>query len=358
MTTSGFTVPTIDIGPYLAPGAGASTSADCRTVAEALDRACRDVGFVQIVGHGMDPDALTGLASALDEFFALPLEVKKRYRRDPGANRGYSPPKSESLSMSLGIPSANRMNDFYEAFVIGTEAADVVGEDLPESSYAANNWPDAAPGFEPAVRAYFTRAQELARTLMTAFTDALGLPTGYFDPMIDHSIEALKMNNYALPEGEIELAGDLTGMGAHTDFGILTILWADRVPGLQVLGSDGVWHDVQPEEGALLINLGDAMARWTNDRWMSTIHRVDPPVADGRIIRRRSAAFFFDGNHDAVIETLPGMLAEGEQGYPPITVAENIAAKIAGFRSGVAPEGDLRETARVLAAGQPGGVSG
>jgi isopenicillin N synthase-like dioxygenase len=125
--------------------------------------------------------------------------------------------------------------------------------------------------------------------------------------MLDHSIDAMKMNNYALPEGEIRISGDMTGMGAHTDFGILTILWADQVPGLQVLSADGVWHDVQPADGALLINLGDAMARWTNDRWRSTVHRVDPPIVDGQIIRRRSAAFFFDGNYDAVIEALPGL---------------------------------------------------
>jgi isopenicillin N synthase-like dioxygenase len=93
------------------------------------------------------------------------------------------------------------------------------------------------------------------------------------------------------------------------------------------------------------------MARWTNDRWMSTIHRVDPPVVNGQIRRRRSAAFFFDGNHDAVIEPLPGTLSDGETGYAPITVAENIAMKVAGLRSGAAQTVDLRETARVAAAG-------
>ncbi len=168
--------------------------------------------------------------------------------------------------------------------------------------------------------------------------------------MVDHSINALKMNNYALPEGEVAFDGDATGMGAHTDFGILTILWADQVPGLQILGSDNAWHDAQPADDAFLINLGDAMARWTNDRWRSTVHRVNPPVTDGQIIRRRSAAFFFDGNHDAVIEPLPGTLVDGEPGYPPITVAENIAAKVAGLKAGVKPTAALREAARVLSA--------
>lgn len=341
-----FDVPVLDIRRYVAGGTAASDP-ECGRVAAALDTACREVGFVQIVGHGIDTGAIADLADALDEFFGLPLAAKLPYRRDPGANRGYSPPKSESLSMSLGVATSDR-KDYYEAYTVGTEAAAFTDLALPESSYAPNNWPDAAAGFQPRVQRYFAEAQHLARTLMTAFTDALGLPAQYFDPMIDHSIEVLKMNNFALPEGES--AGDLQGMGAHTDFGILTILWADQVPGLQVLDRDGVWHDVQPADGALLINLGDAMARWTNDRWMSTVHRVDPPVLDGRIRRRRSAAFFFDGNYDAVLEALPGTLADGEIGYEPITVAENITMKVAGLRTGIAPKAQLREAARVSAA--------
>ena len=235
------------------------TALPVREVAAQLDRACREVGFIQIVGHSIPRSATKGLADALDEFFALPLTVKNNYRRPSSENRGYSPPKSESLSMSLGVAAANQMNDFYEAIVVGTEVSDYPGVDLPESSYAANTWPVAAPGFRPAIEEYFRHAQGLARILMCAFTDALGLQPGYFDSMLDHSIDAMKMNNYALPEGEIRISGDMTGMGAHTDFGILTILWADQVPGLQVLSADGVWHDVQPADGALLINLGDAM---------------------------------------------------------------------------------------------------
>ena len=113
------------------------------------------------------------------------------------------------------------------------------------------------------------------------------------------------MNNYALPPGEIVLDGDLIGMGEHTDYGIVTVLWADQVRGLQVLAADGSWNDVSPLPGALLVNLGDLTNRWTNERWKSTLHRVKPPIVDGTIKRRRSAAFFHDGNIDAVISALP-----------------------------------------------------
>ena len=342
-----FTVPIIDISPYADPQ---STPEQRARVARQLDEASATVGFMQIVGHGISQGVVDGLTEALDAFYTLPLDVKKNYTR-PGANRGYSPTKSESLSMSLGVAAANQMNDFYEAFTVGSEQSWYAATDLPESSYPENTWPDdAVASFRPAVEEWFAQARDVSRILLHAFTEALGLPDGYFDALTDHSIDALKMNNYTLPEGEIELAGELTGMGAHTDFGILTVLWADRVPGLQVLDRDGTWHDVQPEPGALIVNLGDAMARWTNDRWMSTIHRVDPPVVDGKIIRRRSAAFFFDGNFDAVIETLPGCSRTDQPGYPPITVADNINAKLAGMKQGVAPKAVDREAQRLTSA--------
>ena len=146
------------------------------------------------------------------------------------------------------------------------------------------------------------------------------------------------------------LDGDLIGMGEHTDYGIVTILWADQVKGLQVLGADGSWNDVAPADDALLINLGDITARWTNERWTSTLHRVKPPVINGTIERRRSAAFFHDGNVDAMIETLAACVdAEHPDLYEPVTVGEHIAAKLAGSRAGVRNASATRESARVLA---------
>lgn len=199
--------------------------------------------------------------------------------------------------------------------------------------------------------AYFDEAARVARTLTRIFADALGLEPDFFDRMTTHSLDVVRMNNYALPPGTtVDLDGDLTGMGEHTDFSIVTVLWADQVRGLQVLGSDGGWYDVQPDDGALLVNLGDAMARLTNERWMSTLHRVKPPVIDGTIERRRSAAFFHDGDVDAVIAVLPSCVDDDHPArYEPVTVGEHIAAKLAGSRAGVRNTAAERESARVLA---------
>ncbi len=342
-----FEVPAIDISPYVQGG----TAEERAAVAAAVDHACRTVGFMQIHGHGIPGPVTDGLAAAMDGFFALDLDAKKGYRTPPEINRGYSPPKSESLSLSLGVESATRMNDFFEAFNVGATAADYPqAAELSPIDYADNLWPDV-PGFESQVWAYFGEAGRVARTMTRIFADALGLAPRFFDDRCDHSLDVLRMNNYALPPGtNVELDGDLTGMGEHTDFGIVTVLWADRVKGLQVLDSEGRWHDVQPDEGAMLINLGDVTARLTNERWMSTLHRVKPPVVDGTIERRRSAAFFHDGNVDTVISTLPSCVdAEHPDLYEPVTVGEHISAKLAGSRAGVRNLAAERESARVLA---------
>jgi isopenicillin N synthase-like dioxygenase len=342
-----FHVPAVDITPWVRNGPAEEKA----EVARQIDAACREVGFMQILGHGIPGSVTDGLAGAMDDFFADDLETKKQHVTPRGINRGYSPPKAESLSLSLGVESATRMNDFFEAFNVGSAASDYPGLGLEgENDYAENVWPDT-PKFRLRVERYFAEAQRVAHTMTDIFAHALGLPADFFDSFTDHSIDVLRMNNYALPPGTVDLDGDLVGMSEHTDFGIVTVLWADQVKGLQVLGDDGSWNDVSPADDALLINLGDLTARWTNERWQSTLHRVKPPIVDGTINRRRSAAYFHDGNADAVISAIPSCVEAGEEPlYAPITVTEHIAAKLAGSRAGVANTSAEREAARVLAA--------
>lgn len=342
-----FRVPLVDISPYVTGG----TAQERAMVARQIDDACRTVGFIQITGHGIPPLVIDGLTDALDRFFSLDLEEKKAYRTPPSVNRGYSPPQSESLSLSLGVESATRMNDFFEAFNLGASSAHYPhAEDLPQPDYADNVWP-SVHGFEGQVSAYFAEAARVARTMTSIFADALGLPADFFATRTDHSLDVMRMNNYALPPGtDVTLDGDLIGMSEHTDFGIVTILWADQVHGLQVLGSDGSWNDVQPADDALLINLGDITAHLTNERWMSTLHRVKPPVVGGTIERRRSVAFFHDGNVETLIETLPSCIDDEHPDlFESITIAEHIAAKLRGSRAGVRNDAAARDSARVLA---------
>lgn len=341
-------VPTIDISPWFTDDPDAQAA-----VVAAVDAACRSIGFMQIVGHGISSETIEGLGNAIDTFFGLPSETKAVLRAPrPSINRGYSPPAAERLSYSLGIDSPA---DMFEAFNIGASVDDFVAADstdveLDPEIYATNIWPaaDDAPGFEANASAWFAEAGKLARTITSIFARALDLDDGFFEPYADHSIDVLRMVNYALPEG-VQLQPDQLGMGAHTDFGIVTILWADAVPGLEILDDDGAWHSVLPIPGAILVNLGDMLEQWTNDRYTSTMHRVVPPTdADGKSVRRRSAAFFHDGNADALISTLDSCLdTDGASAYPDVTVAEHLTQKLSGSRGLELNEHADREAARI-----------
>ena len=336
-------VPVIDITSFRMPYADVTVQAD---VVRKVDEAARTVGFMQITGHGIPVATREEFTRATDAFFALDAETKNKYRCPPGINRGYTPPKAESLANSLGLVSAG---DLFEAINVGAAAADYPGLDLPADVYAANVFPDDVPDFEAAVTQWFAAAGTVARTMVRIFGVALGGRADYFTPFTDHSVDVLRVNNYRLPDDSAVLEPDQLGMGAHTDYGIVTVLWADQVPGLEILGADGAWHPVQPADGALLVNLGDAIARWTNDEWISTMHRVAAPRVDGSLVPRRSAAYFHDGNIDAVIACLPSCVSEDNPArYEPVTVGDHLAAKLAGSRGGQLNPYASREAARLL----------
>jgi isopenicillin N synthase-like dioxygenase len=339
-------VPVIDISSFRMPYADADARA---CVVRQVDTAARDVGFMQIIGHGIAEATLSEFTRATDDFFALDAAAKARYRCPAGINRGYTPPQAESLSNSLGLATAA---DLFEAMNVGTAAAEFPGLDLPQEIYAANVYPSAeVPCFEAAVTDWFAAAGRVARTMVRIFGVALGGREDYLDRFTDHSIDVLRMNNYPVPGPDAKLKPDQLGMGAHTDYGIVTVLWADQVPGLEIHGADGGWHPVLPADGALLVNLGDALARWTNEEWASTLHRVAAPRVDGTLVPRRSAAYFHDGNVDAVIECLPGCVtAERPARYQPVTVGEHLAAKLAGSRGGELNPNAQREAARLRTA--------
>ena len=329
------TVPLVDISSFRMPYPDEAARAQ---VVRQVDEAARTVGFMQVTGHGILPCVAEDLTAAADAFFALDLAAKQRYRCPPGINRGYTTLKDGLLAGGHGAGGhgtgghgAAGPAEGFEGISIGTSIADYPGLDLPEDVYARNVYPAEVPDFEGAATAWFRAARAVARTMVRIFGVALGGREDYFERYTDHSNDVLWIDNYQLPSPVATVdRGQPTGT-AHTDHGIVTVLWADRVPGLEILGADGAWHPVLPAGRALLVNLGDALARWTNDQWISATHRVVPPRAGGEPVPRRSAAFFHDGNVDAVIECLPSCVsAQAPARYEPVTVGEHLAAKRLG----------------------------
>jgi len=348
-------LPSIDISSFFNPSA---TLEDQRRTAQAVDSAASELGFMQIVGHGIPENVLANLKKAMDDFFGQTLAAKSVWRpSDASVNRGYSGPLTEKLSYSMGVVSPP---DLFEAFNMGSSAGMFPQLSLSTQDYPENIWPVSPANFQPAVQEWFEQAGFVARKMTRIFEVALDLPGNYFVPFQDHSLDVLRVNNYDIsPEiakqlsdanGQLQLGKDQQGMGAHTDYGIVTVLWADAVsPGIQVMDALGHWHEFIPEPDALLINLGDLMARWTNNRWLSSLHRVPPPVnSEGKPVRRRSAAYFHDGNADALIECLSSCCSQSHPPrYTPITVANHIRAKLAGSRTLQLNEGGLKDDDRI-----------
>ncbi len=313
-------VPVIDIAPFRL-GSGA----DKRAVAAAVDRACRDIGFLVIRGHGVAPELIARTRAVSQDFFDLPIAEKMRVARPSiDVTRGYIGVDEESLARSRD-PSAYG-SDLNESFMIGPV-------DLPPDSYAfapaagkhfaPNIWPERPAALRDTWTEYYRNMGELAAVLMRIFATALELPEHYFDDKIDRHISRLRVRNYPAqltpPEpGQIRA-------GAHSDYGSLTILATEDKPGgLQVCNAAGQWVDVPIVPDCFIINIGDLLARWTNDTWVSTLHRVvNPPVDAGTESRRQSLVFFHNPNYDAAIANLvPGTLAK----YPTTTSGDHLRA--------------------------------
>jgi isopenicillin N synthase-like dioxygenase len=190
-------------------------------------------------------------------------------------------------------------------------------------------------------RAYERAVTDVADTILQALALALDLPAQWFVERCEHAIITTRAINYERRAGTPDPVEGQMRMGAHTDYGVLTVLLADDVPGLQVFRA-GTWHDVSTPRGTFVCNLGDMLARWTNDRWISTLHRVVPPAVGSQgPVRRRSIARFLDCPPDLVDETIPSCIDEDHPArYAPVDAGEWLRAKVLGSRALRLPELD------------------
>jgi isopenicillin N synthase-like dioxygenase len=299
--------PVVDIAPFFAGADDAKRAVACE-----LAWACEDTGFYLIRGHGVDPGLIDRMAALTRAFFALPEDTKLRCAA-VGNAPGYRPLASRVLGASL---DAVTPPDIKEGFSMG-----------PPSG--PNVWPEQPHGFRETWTTYYAAMEALAAALMRLSALALGMPEGFFEPTIDRHPTHLNANGYPALHGPA-LPGQFRA-GAHTDYGALTILWKDAGAGsLEVRCKDGGWRAITPQPGCFIVNLGDLMARWTNDRWVSTLHRVviSPDPAD-EAHARLSLPYFFVPNHDATIATIPTCIDRDHPArYEPVTTHDYIMMKV------------------------------
>jgi isopenicillin N synthase-like dioxygenase len=286
-------LPIIDIGPLIAGQGSPDATADEQTTADAIDRACRDLGFFLIRGHGTDPALLSALDEAARVFFALPTEQKAAIAMAHGGRawRGWFP---EGGELTSGRP------DRKEGLYFGTELpADdrrvLAGTPL----HGPNQFPAVPAELGPAVLAWIDAATAVGHALARGIALGLGLAPTWFDEHLTADPTVLFRIFRYPPHPDLD---DGWGVAEHTDYGLLTILAHDGTPGLQVR-SGGGWLDVPAVDGTFVVNLGDMLERMTGGRYRSTPHRVRHGSGSER--DRLSFPLFFDPGWDAEIQPVP-----------------------------------------------------
>jgi isopenicillin N synthase-like dioxygenase len=311
-------IPVIDFTAFRSGG-----PEDRRRVARELGDAAESLGFAVIGGHGMPRTLGEDLREVALRFFDLPLEEKLKVRRPKNdQNRGYIPFGEETLVRMAGGDSPP---DVKEVFAIGPD-------DIPDTAYfrgpgsypsfAPNLWPEAPVDLRPKMLAYWRGMEEIMRMVGRALALAIDMPEGAFDDVLDetHSSQ-LRLLHYPPLSKDVE-PGQLRA-GAHTDLGMMTILRNDPVPGgLQVKARDGAWIDAPGIDDTFILNIGDLLMRWTNDRLISTLHRVAVPPQDAGVrARRLSIGYFVGPRYNAMVECLPTCQNRNNPAkYVPITV--------------------------------------
>jgi isopenicillin N synthase-like dioxygenase len=315
-------VPIIDLSA-LTINKATATEAEKAVTVEQIKTACVEIGFFVIVNHGLDQSVVDRMWNITRSFFDL-SESEKLESAFMNKDYPYGYEKGEVLA--AGKQHENGMvdetpPDYKETFTIGPEN--------PLSGMPSRKMPSNPPMLAEYFTDYYGAMEGLAATLLQAFALGLDLPVNFFEDKIDHHSCALRTLNY--PHQDTPPLPNQLRAGAHTDYGSLTILKSGG-PGLQVRKDvDGEqWVDVVNVEGGFIVNLGDLMKRWTNDKYSSTLHRVINPPRDESIAdhRRQSIAFFHNINGDAIVETIESCRdANGGSKYGPIKALDHLLEK-------------------------------
>lgn len=302
---------------YFQPVPFSLFQSDKKAFGDALCESFRETGFAVVSGHTVDQGIIDRNIEATKAFFALPEDTKLEYdARSDGGQRGYT---------AFGTENAK-----------GNKAADLkefwhTGRALPEDSkyratMAGTPSVPEIPTFDKATRALYEALDEMGRQLLEGVALHLALPEIWFDDKVNFGNSILRLLHY--PPQQTPPPKGTVRAGAHEDINVITLLLGAEEAGLQVLHRSGEWLDVNPPEGALVINCGDMLQRLTAGVLPSTTHRVVNPSPERAKFPRYSTPFFLHFNQDYLIEPLSGCVAEGGTPHPPITAQEYLMERL------------------------------
>lgn len=305
-------IPVIDVAPLFSDDRRALDS-----VAQAIRKASIEVGFFYVSGHNVGKNLMRATVMASKYFFALPDEVKRRIAIN-SAHRGYVGFAQTTLR---GAKKADLKESFNFAFPFPENAPELkAGRPL----VGPNQWPAGEAMWQSVLEDYYQQVFELGQRILKAIAVALELPQDFFRKLYQRPLVRARLLHYP-PQTEND--DDQYGAAEHTDYGTITLLWQDDVGGLQVKNRQGVWIDAPYLEDSFVVNIGDMLARWSNDLFVSTPHRV--MNKSGR--ERYSIPVFYDPDFDVAVACLPNCSsADNPPRYPPITAGEYITGRYDG----------------------------
>ncbi|KAL6905215.1 hypothetical protein ACP4OV_002816 [Aristida adscensionis] len=291
-------------------------SPDLRAAAASVRQACVEHGFFYVVNHGVEAGLLDAVFAGSRGFFSLPMEEKMALERSSN-HRGYTPPYAEKLDASSGFKG-----DLKESFYIGPTGDGAQGD--------LNQWPseELLPSWKETMKLYQSAVLIASERILSLIALSLDLDAEFFQKMGALNCPSAFVRLLRYP-GEVNESdkGNL-GASAHSDYGMITLLVTDGTPGLQICREKDrqpqLWEDVHHIDGALIVNIGDLLERWTNCLFRSTLHRV---VAVGK--ERYSVAFFLDPNPDFVVQCLESCYSEANPPrFPPIRSGDYLKERL------------------------------
>lgn len=304
-------IPVVDMA-----GVAGGDAASLLRAGQAIQRACTEIGFFYIVNHGVPQQVIDEAMGAAREFFALPLEVKAQVAVN-ARHRGFHRIGGATMYQAT-------KPDLKEFFSIGLELA----EDDPcvmagEALRGPNQWPAFLPRLRAALEAYYAAVGRAGADLLRAVAVSLGIDEDFFAGKYHKPLQRTQAIYY--PPHPPMAEADLFGVAPHTDYGCITLLYQDDSGGLQVRELGGQrWVDATPLAGSLVVNVGDLLARWSNDRFRSTLHRVINKSGH----ERYSIATFFDPNYQALVDPRDLGIGDAQSLYPPVKAGDYILRRI------------------------------
>ncbi|MDQ3536109.1 MAG: isopenicillin N synthase family oxygenase [Bacteroidota bacterium] len=286
-----------------------------------LGEAFNNIGFVAIKNHGLSDQTIKNLYNIIQQFFFLPDFIKQKYEI-PGlfGQRGYTGKgKEHAKGRSTG--------DLKEFYHIGQE---VVENDRFKEEYPDNVWPEEVPGFKEIALEVYRKLEKTGQEILKAIALYLQLDEGYFQEKIRNGNSILRAIHYFPIENPEDVDKDAVRAAEHGDINLITLLMGASAEGLQVLRRDNVWIPITALPDQIVVNVGDMLARHTNDKLKSTIHRVVNPPKEKMKTSRFSVPFFMHPRSEMDLTCLENCIDEhNPKKYSDMTAGEFLNERLA-----------------------------